>query len=205
MAIMLIGLIGWLGWAIAKLCRLSRWAALMGVSACRPIRPNANRDLVHLAHLSLANREHYGEHSSAGTRRTVPRTPLRPVGEEGPPQQRGIQTLPMSLSADTNYIDWLSGRKIGDRDRAPAFARIKTLFGNRLQQDRGKRPLMPQPAWATNRRTRRRHRRVGGQCRDQSQGGPHGRLACRPIRASRSWDLCHLCQLSCQPCQPEVR
>jgi hypothetical protein len=55
----------------------------------------------------------------------------------------------MSLSADSNYLDWLGGRMIGDRDRAPAFTRIKTLFVDRLQQDLGKRPLMPLPVWAT--------------------------------------------------------
>jgi hypothetical protein len=53
----------------------------------------------------------------------------------------------MSVSADKHYVDWLVGRNIGDRDRSPAYQRLKTIIANRLMQEMGKRPSMPAPAW----------------------------------------------------------
>jgi hypothetical protein len=55
----------------------------------------------------------------------------------------------MSLSADTHYVDWLRGRKLGDRDRSPTWNKIKALFVQRIAEETGKRPLMPQPEWAS--------------------------------------------------------
>lgn len=57
----------------------------------------------------------------------------------------------MSMSADRNYLDWLPGRILSDRDRGPCYARVKTIFARRLAEESGdkKRPLMPQPAWAS--------------------------------------------------------
>jgi hypothetical protein len=54
----------------------------------------------------------------------------------------------MSLSASGDYCDWLVGRVAGERDRAPAFVRIKALFGRRLENDLGKKVAMPNPAWS---------------------------------------------------------
>ena len=54
----------------------------------------------------------------------------------------------MALSADSNYVDWLLGRHLGERDRAPAYARIKTAFVSRLAADTGKKMFLPAPAWA---------------------------------------------------------
>lgn len=55
----------------------------------------------------------------------------------------------MSLSADRNYVDWLQGRLLNDRDRSPALARIKQIFVHRLNQEGvGKKYNLPQPAWA---------------------------------------------------------
>ncbi len=54
----------------------------------------------------------------------------------------------MSLSADTHYLDWLVGRNIGDRDRSPAYARLRKLFVDRLAVEMGKKPSMPAPAWS---------------------------------------------------------
>lgn len=54
----------------------------------------------------------------------------------------------MSLSTDSTYLDWLVGRQLGNRDRSPAYARIKAAFVRRLQQDTGHKHLLPQPAWA---------------------------------------------------------
>lgn len=56
----------------------------------------------------------------------------------------------MSLSADKHYLDWLVGRNLGDRDRSPAYRRMKSIFAARLAQEIGKRPSMPAPAWANN-------------------------------------------------------
>lgn len=56
----------------------------------------------------------------------------------------------MSLSADASYVDWLVGRKLGDRDRSPAYSRIKTIFSRRIADDmkidKGK-VYLPQPPW----------------------------------------------------------
>lgn len=55
----------------------------------------------------------------------------------------------MSVSADSAYVDWLLGRKLGERDRSPCYSRLKTIFGRRLIEDNAnKRPMFPQPAWA---------------------------------------------------------
>lgn len=58
----------------------------------------------------------------------------------------------MSVSADRNYLDWLPGRVMSDRDRSPCYGRLKQIFAKRLQEERrdGKRPLLPQPAWASS-------------------------------------------------------
>lgn len=54
----------------------------------------------------------------------------------------------LSLSADADYLDYLVGRNIGDRDRAPAYARIKTIFSKRYLTDRNLKLLLPSPNWA---------------------------------------------------------
>ncbi len=57
----------------------------------------------------------------------------------------------MSLSANPNYSDWLQGRSLNDRDRSPCYARIKSIFARRLMDGSAdtKKPLLPQPAWAS--------------------------------------------------------
>lgn len=56
----------------------------------------------------------------------------------------------MSVSADGDYLAWLPGRNLGDRDRSPCFGRLKAIFVRRLSEDmNGKRPIMPAPAWAS--------------------------------------------------------
>ena len=55
----------------------------------------------------------------------------------------------MSLSANSPYLDWIVGRRISDRDRTPAYNRIKAIFIERIQQDTGKRIYMPAPGWST--------------------------------------------------------
>lgn len=75
-----------------------------------------------------------------------------------PPQtgySRSIKLTPelfkkclMSLSADRGYLDWLVGRNVGERDRAPCYNRMKAIFAGRIHEETGKREKLPQPEWA---------------------------------------------------------
>jgi hypothetical protein len=56
----------------------------------------------------------------------------------------------MTLSADGAYIDWLLGRQLGERDRSPAYHRIRNNFVKRIESDTGRKPKLPAPAWATH-------------------------------------------------------
>lgn len=56
----------------------------------------------------------------------------------------------MSLSASAPYMDWLVGRHLGERDRSPAYNKLKTLFAQRLETETGKKVRMPSPAWAAH-------------------------------------------------------
>jgi len=53
----------------------------------------------------------------------------------------------MSVSANSLYNDWLLGRRLCDRDRAPAYQRIRAAFVDRIRADTGKKASMPAPAW----------------------------------------------------------
>jgi len=53
----------------------------------------------------------------------------------------------MSVSADQNYLDWLVGRTMSERDRSPAYTRLKALFGARIMEERGEKVKFPQPSW----------------------------------------------------------
>jgi hypothetical protein len=54
----------------------------------------------------------------------------------------------MSLSAETQYLDYLVGRHMGDRDRAPAYTRITNICASRIREETGKKAMFPRPAWA---------------------------------------------------------
>lgn len=54
----------------------------------------------------------------------------------------------MALSADTDYLDWLVGRQLSERDRSPAYVRMKHIFARRILQETGRKVSLPQPAWA---------------------------------------------------------
>lgn len=56
----------------------------------------------------------------------------------------------MALSADHGYLDWLVGRNLSDRDRSPCYNRIKAIFVKRLEEETGKKPIFPAPAWASH-------------------------------------------------------
>lgn len=56
-----------------------------------------------------------------------------------------------SLAANADYNDWLLGRIISDRDRPPAYARIRAIFIRRLLEDKAikdNKAVMPSPPWA---------------------------------------------------------
>ena len=52
-----------------------------------------------------------------------------------------------ALSANSDYLDWLIGRTLSERHRAPAYGRIKTLIGKRLAAETGKRSMLPSAEW----------------------------------------------------------
>lgn len=54
----------------------------------------------------------------------------------------------LALSADSGYVDYLVGRNLGDKDRAPAYNRLKTIFAKRYLEDTGQKLLLPLPTWA---------------------------------------------------------
>lgn len=55
-----------------------------------------------------------------------------------------------SLSTSVDYLDFLVGRQLNERDRSPAYRRIKAAFSKRLEQETGKKVAMPQPEWAAH-------------------------------------------------------
>lgn len=55
----------------------------------------------------------------------------------------------MSVSADADYLAWLPGRNMGDRDRSPCFMRLKAIFVKRLTVEGGKKVFLPMPAWSS--------------------------------------------------------
>jgi hypothetical protein len=84
----------------------------------------------------------------------------RLVLREGQLQRRGgaqIVTLQpsefrqclMALSANSQYLDWLLGRGLRDRDRSPAYGRMKAIFAGRLGGMGFGRPMLPIPEWAS--------------------------------------------------------
>lgn len=54
-----------------------------------------------------------------------------------------------SLSADPQYVDYLVGRQLSDRDRTPCYRRMKEIIGRRIYEETGKKSMLPQPEWAS--------------------------------------------------------
>ena len=54
----------------------------------------------------------------------------------------------MQLSKDEDYCEWLVGRGISDRHRAPAYRRIKAAFTRKIESETGKKAFLPAPEWA---------------------------------------------------------
>lgn len=56
-----------------------------------------------------------------------------------------------ALSASGEYLDWLVGRKMNDRDRSPCMTRVRALIAHRLKHGL-KKPnhQLPQESWMTS-------------------------------------------------------
>lgn len=55
----------------------------------------------------------------------------------------------LGVSANVHYLDYIVGRKLGDRDRSPAYRRLKDTIGKRYTLDTRKRARLPSPPWAS--------------------------------------------------------
>ena len=55
----------------------------------------------------------------------------------------------LSVSAASQYSDWLQGRSTAERDRGPCYKRLKCIFADRLTQEYGGNFTyrMPKPEW----------------------------------------------------------
>jgi hypothetical protein len=56
----------------------------------------------------------------------------------------------MAVAANSNYLDWLLGRGLRDRDRSPAYNRVKQIFVGRLGGMGFGRATLPIPDWASH-------------------------------------------------------
>jgi hypothetical protein len=56
----------------------------------------------------------------------------------------------MALSANPDYLDYMVGRNLTERDRSPTYDRLKRIFARRIEQETGKKPMLPAPPWAAH-------------------------------------------------------
>jgi len=72
-------------------------------------------------------------------------------------QQRRVTLSPdqfqkcmMSVSANSQYLDWLVGRSLSERDRNPCYNKLKAIFATRIREisRSNTTPKFPQPSWA---------------------------------------------------------
>lgn len=56
----------------------------------------------------------------------------------------------MAVSADAEYVAWLAGRNMAERDRAPCYRRLRAAFISHLQSEMRGKVKMPQPLWMNN-------------------------------------------------------
>lgn len=56
----------------------------------------------------------------------------------------------MTVSANPEYLDWLSGRVLTDHHRAPAYRKLKSMFASRLKEEGMDNPKFPAPAWSVS-------------------------------------------------------
>jgi hypothetical protein len=55
----------------------------------------------------------------------------------------------MALTSDANYLEFLQGKTLCDRDRGPAYARLKKCWTKRLEGELRHKIQFPQPAWVS--------------------------------------------------------
>ncbi len=56
----------------------------------------------------------------------------------------------MALSASEEYLSWLVGRNLSERDRSPCYGRVRSVLAKRLaEEEPGKQLYFPSPAWFT--------------------------------------------------------
>jgi hypothetical protein len=59
-----------------------------------------------------------------------------------------------ALSANSKYLDYLTGRMLNDDHRSPAYDRLRTIMANRLKGENisvgGGKSAMPSPSWASH-------------------------------------------------------
>lgn len=53
-----------------------------------------------------------------------------------------------ALTASADYLEWLVGRNLSDRDRSPCYRRVKQTFVKRLEAETGTKAAFPAPEWA---------------------------------------------------------
>jgi len=54
----------------------------------------------------------------------------------------------MALSADPHYLAWLTGRRLSENDRSPAYTRLRAIFVRRLGEEmHASKIKMPSPSW----------------------------------------------------------
>ena len=56
----------------------------------------------------------------------------------------------LGVSADAEYVAWLAGRSMAERDRAPCYRRLRAIFLARIHGDFEGKVRMPQPIWMNN-------------------------------------------------------
>ena len=57
----------------------------------------------------------------------------------------------LGLAGTAQYVDWLWGRQLGERDRAPCYRRIREAFTSRMNADGLRNTKLPGPPWAIGR------------------------------------------------------
>lgn len=76
------------------------------------------------------------------------RVTLNPRGKVTHVPRAMFKKCLMSLSATPSYLDWLVGRQFTDRDRSPAFCRVKAVFVRRVSEEMRRKVYFPSPGWA---------------------------------------------------------
>lgn len=55
-----------------------------------------------------------------------------------------------ALTANANYMDWIVGRQLNDRDRSPCYVRMKAIMSKRLEGEFPKKIMLPSPPWSAS-------------------------------------------------------